>query len=982
MPSDDDQSRPSDPKAKVFISYSRQDLAFANRIEETLKSRGFYPLIDRSEIYAFEDWWERIKALIGSADTIAFILSPDAVASDVCAREVAYAASLNKRFAPIVYRRVPDAAVPEPLRRLNYVFFDDEAAFSTSAERLVEALSTDIQWVRKHTEWGEQARRWGVAGRPGPDGLMLRPPVLDEAEAWLKFRPGGAPDPTEETRAFIAMSRTAFEQEEALRREQINRRLISESRRLADLAAREVAAGNCVAAIALSLEALPDETLGIARPYVPAAELTLYNACRNLREILLLKVAERTPEYDYAPQVDAQFSPDGGRVITTFLRGAAQLWDAASSDMIADLTSDAVNDGTFNPTRAAFTPDGSRIVTCCRYRDGSGAIVWNGTTGVREHAFPAAGRFHGFAPLPKELTGWVRVMRSAGERLGVSAPSPYRAIFLAERAARIIDMSNGHELVTLNGHEHNVESAAFSRDGTKVVTGSFDHTARVWNATSGKEIAVLRGHIGRVAQVHFNADGTRVLTGSRDGDDSRRECTARIWDAATGEQITIMWGHRSEIYAPQGITSASFSPDESRILTACSDGTARIWEAAGGKELLCIALQGGVSPTTACFNRDATRVLTAARDTVAIWDAADGKLLVSLKGHEALVRSAAYNADYSRVLTASADGTARIWSPDTSPLALVLHGSEKITEAEAENRDYIKDGVSVASFSPDGSRVVTRPSNGKVSSLWDSRTGERISEIADDETDLEVYEARRTWTSPDGVLMLKGTTGAVTEVATGKQIAKLKTRRGWRARNRREFELTDEMVAATGVEFTATVAAFSLDATRIVAGLSDASIHVWDVRDGRELAMFKNVGAVINLQFSRDTKRVMSTSNDRAVRLWDVASGEQIAVIDNPTNDFFGATLNSDDTHVLTAPRDGPACIWRVFPTTQALVDHAKQAIRRNLTVRERDAYFLDLEPPHWCIETGKWPYDSPEWKQWLADVRAGGRPALPKAPP
>src|SRR5690242_19250568 len=115
MPAAEDQ-----PTAKIFISYSRKDMAFADRLEAALKVRGFEPLIDRADIYAFEDWWHRIQALIGRADTIVFILSPDAVTSDVALKEVAHGAALNKRFAPIVARGVDSAAVPEPLRRLNF----------------------------------------------------------------------------------------------------------------------------------------------------------------------------------------------------------------------------------------------------------------------------------------------------------------------------------------------------------------------------------------------------------------------------------------------------------------------------------------------------------------------------------------------------------------------------------------------------------------------------------------------------------------------------------------------------------------------------------------------------------------------------------------------------------------------------------------------------------------------------------------------
>jgi formylglycine-generating enzyme required for sulfatase activity len=194
-------------KAKIFISYSRKDMAFADRLDGSLKTHGFEPLIDRSEIYAFEDWWERIRNLITGADTIVFVISPDAVASEICAKEVDYAASLNKRFAPIVCRRVEDSSVPEPLRRLNFIFFDDPAQFEASVDKLGEALQTDIGWIRRHTEFGEAARRWVEGGRAG--GLLLRSPVLDQAEAWTAFRPSGAPPATADTEAFIAASRKA-----------------------------------------------------------------------------------------------------------------------------------------------------------------------------------------------------------------------------------------------------------------------------------------------------------------------------------------------------------------------------------------------------------------------------------------------------------------------------------------------------------------------------------------------------------------------------------------------------------------------------------------------------------------------------------------------------------------------------------------------------------------------------------------------------
>jgi len=202
-----EQAPGSQPKAKIFVSYSRRDMAFVDRLEEALRAREFDPLIDRAEIYAFEDWWKRIETLIGRADTVVFVLSPNAVTSEIALKEVFYAGSLNKRFAPIVCQPVEHNKVPEALRRLNFIFFDDPKHFDASADTLAEALQTDIGWIRRHTEFGEAARRWVGAGRPS--GLLLHPPLLEEAEFWITYHPHGAPLPSSDTETFIAASRKA-----------------------------------------------------------------------------------------------------------------------------------------------------------------------------------------------------------------------------------------------------------------------------------------------------------------------------------------------------------------------------------------------------------------------------------------------------------------------------------------------------------------------------------------------------------------------------------------------------------------------------------------------------------------------------------------------------------------------------------------------------------------------------------------------------
>jgi WD40 repeat protein len=157
------------------------------------------------------------------------------------------------------------------------------------------------------------------------------------------------------------------------------------------------------------------------------------------------------------------------------------------------------------------------------------------------------------------LAAWPRNTADHRPKLGVTL----EALSAAVRELR--------ERKVLRGHEAGIASAAFSPDGTRVVTASQDKTARIWDAATGKAIIVLRDHEGAVNSGAFSPDGTRVVTASEDR-------TARIWDVATGNEIITLRGHEDEVM------SAAFSPDGTRVVTASYDKTARLWDAATGKE--------------------------------------------------------------------------------------------------------------------------------------------------------------------------------------------------------------------------------------------------------------------------------------------------------------------------------------------------------------------------------------------------------------
>src|SRR5712691_6066572 len=101
-------------KTRVFISYSRADMAFADELAAGLEyDGGFEVSIDRKAVQEGEDWKVRLGALIAGADTVVFVLSPKSATSPICQWEVEEAERLSKRILPVLAMPL-DGAPPPP----------------------------------------------------------------------------------------------------------------------------------------------------------------------------------------------------------------------------------------------------------------------------------------------------------------------------------------------------------------------------------------------------------------------------------------------------------------------------------------------------------------------------------------------------------------------------------------------------------------------------------------------------------------------------------------------------------------------------------------------------------------------------------------------------------------------------------------------------------------------------------------------------
>jgi WD40 repeat protein len=340
--------------------------------------------------------------------------------------------------------------------------------------------------------------------------------------------------------------------------------------------------------------------------------------------------------------------------------------------------------------------------------------------------------------------------------------------------------------------------------------------------------------------------------------DLRRAAVAQNEEASAQYLRTVLRGHRG------ALTGAEFSPDGSRVLTAASDGTARLWTALSGQQLFLFRA-GGNSAATARFSPGGTRAAVYDEQELSFWDLLRG----------------------SRIGTIDAQVAALDFSPDGRSLAVATLEGLRIFRDDLRSWRPAPGGLPV-DFDPNGRRLAVGGSDDCVD-VYDVRSLRLVNQYC---LAPEIDSVRF---SPDGSKLA---------LDNGVDTVRLFSLRG-----RPSTDLH------TGPSLTGNIDPFSPDGRLLVSTTHDdpTAVLVWDLRTRKRLGVLRGHSEPVSaFAFSPDGKRLATAAEDGTARIWDLRTRRPMITLAGHRGPVVSVAFSPDGRFVVTASVDRTARIWQI----------------------------------------------------------------------
>jgi WD40 repeat protein len=378
----------------------------------------------------------------------------------------------------------------------------------------------------------------------------------------------------------------------------------------------------------------------------------------------------------------------------------------------------------------------------------------------------------------------------------------------------------------------------------------------------------------------FSPDSTRVLIGCADG-------TVQVWDAATGKSVTSLMRHQGQVLA------AKFNPDGRYVLSVGIDRTARLWDLATAWPDRR-RLPHASAVYEAAFSPDGRILATMGRDGTVLWDLPTTKpvgppLLPPESFWTQVVTGLNPDGRFLldwRKLVNDRKFEARIWDLATRkavgvPLRHHFPGGNPTT----------------VGWSQSGRRVATVVSGGSGASMslvrsqvgvWEAETGAPVTPVLAFDACIQGVEF-----SPDGKLLA---------MACGI---------GWDLVQKGEARILDAETGAARVPtshtpYTCRMVRFSPDGRRLVTASAedsgtDGEAPVWDVASGEPVTVpLHHTAMVASAEFSPDGRFVLTASEDGTAQIWDATTGARALAPMQHRYPVHSAVFSRDGRSVLT----------------------------------------------------------------------------------